>query len=244
MLSYIGSYLGYTTTNSSSSTTTVTVELGPQQPVSVQVPNNSLSVRIVNWFAEFVKLMQAKTIGQTITINMKIYLQTLEMGHIFSKVFFARYIHMDPDLKVNKEKWEICFKKIEGCVEKTFEEIYKCSQGILVGCLHENGMPLSVINSREHEDLIYFGDQEEIKQSGNYFVHLLSKVDACKVQNCMTMLTMYSEMCKELPVEVCKALPCQVPLNQYVGKELFYFLDDKIEDIWKRVSEQYRLEHS
>lgn len=73
-------------------------------------------------------------------------------------------------MRVNKEKGDIYFKKIEGCVEKTFEEIYKCSQGIPVGYLHENGVPLSEINSKEYEDPIYFGDQEKIKQSGSSYI--------------------------------------------------------------------------
>ncbi len=244
MLSYIGSYLGYTSTNSSASTTKVTVEISPQQPVTVEVPNNPISIRIINWFAGFVKAMQDKTIEQSSDVCEEIYTVTLDTGHLFSKIYFASEICKDSDLKVNKEKWEICLNKIEGIVESTFQEIYSCFDRIAIGYLHANGMPLFFIKSIGNKDPICFGNQEEIKKSGNCLEHLLDKVGDSNMPNYTTMSNIYRKAREGMPLEIRAKLPLQEPLNQYIGDELFHFLDHKMKEIWDRMVVQYKLKRN
>lgn len=241
MFSYLVSFLGYPPSYHSSPTTTVTVELGPQQPVTVEIPNNALSHRIINWFAEFAKAMQENTIEQSLKANKEIYNTTFEVGRHFSKVFFASKICKDSDLKENKEKWEICFKEIEEVVERAFEEIYRCTNRIVLGYLNENGMPLFMVKSLGHGDPIYLGNQEEIKKSDGYLNHLLDKMGKNGMPDYEIMSNIYMKARKGMPSEIRTQLPLQEPLNQYLGDGLFHFLTHKVEEVWMRISEKNKL---
>lgn len=107
----------------------------------------------------------------------KIHRQLVNEFHKSSQIYainyFAYNLLKDPSIKHDEEKWKELFLRIEGIIEKGFDEIERCSNAIMIGCMVEAGMPSFVPQCLGFPKPIVFNDSEN---ASDYLKRLIALV--------------------------------------------------------------------